>query len=189
MADRIADGKGLGWGAAGVLFIAYGLAYTPWFPASVLNSSFGHSATLFAAIALLLAAGASFLRGERLHAAFFGFLSALTWAAPTLMDAVWADPAAYEGVEGSLAFNGWVLLGYALFNLMVGIGGWRSEEVGTPGAAAMMSVGVLFTVNAAAHWGAPSVLFLGVALFGSAAAAASFWAAGRALVGGEIGAG
>lgn len=37
--------------------------------------------------------------------------------------------------------------------------------------------------------GAPSALYLGVALVGSAAAAASFRAAGRALVGGDVGPG
>ena len=181
MGGRIADGRGLGFGAAGAFFLGAGLAYSPWFSPEVLFSPFGTSMTLFAGGALLLAAVAAFLRGERLHASFFGFLAALTWAGPNVVDAVWSTGGAFEDVEGSVAWTGWVLFGYALINLTIGVAGLRGDEMGPAGSVAVLGVATGFLANALAHWGAPPFLYLVVGGAYLTASAAAFWAARTAL--------
>lgn len=187
MNHRIAGGKGLGFAAVGIFFLALGLRYSPWFDPTVTSSRWGIVVSGFAAVALLVSGIACLLRGERLHAAFFVFWSAFALAGPAMVEAVWTSPGAFEGIDGSRVWNGWILFGVALFNLFAGIGALRGEEVERPGAMAMLMVGVMFVSNAVEHWGTPywgeqSFLDGVTAAAGLIAAAAGFWASGRVLL-------
>lgn len=191
MIRQIADAKGLGFAAVGISFLGLGLRYSPWFDPMVPWSRFGTTVSIFTAIILLVAGITCLLRGERLHGAFFIFWSALGFGGPGMVDMVWTGPDAFEGIEGSRVWNGWILFGIALFNLFVGVGAFRGEEVERPGAVAMVMVGVMFVSNAVEHWGTPywgeqSFLDLVTAAAGLIVVAAAFWASARALLREEV---
>ena len=126
-----------------------------------------------------------------MHGAFFVFWSALGFGGPGMVDMVWTAPGAFEAIEGSRVWNGWILFGIALFNVFVGIGAFRGEEVERPGAVAMLMVGVMFVSNAVEHWGTPywgeqSFLDGITAAAGLIVAVAAFWVSARALLRKEV---
>lgn len=184
MSDRIADTKGLGFAGVGIYYLGFGLARS-FYPFESLWSTFGTVMSLATAIVMLVAGVTCLLRLERLHGAFFIFLGALTLAGPAMMQNVWAGPSALEGTEGSLYWNGWVIVGFALFLLPLGIGALRGKEVNQSGSVAMLMLGVAFLINGAGHLGGSSVLNVltfvdaGVTLI---AVAAAFWTAGHLLI-------
>lgn len=191
MKNRIADATGLGFATVGIFFLGLGLRYSPWFDPTVTSSRWGIVVSGFAAVALLVSGVACLLRGERLQAAFFVFWSAFALAGPAMVEAVWASPGSFEGIDGSRVWNGWILFGVAFFNLFAGIGALKGDEVERPGAVAMVMVGVMFVSNAVEHWGTPywgeqSFLDGVTAAAGLVVAVAAFWASARALLREEV---
>lgn len=184
MSNRIAEVRGLGFTSVGIYLLGLGLYYSPWFSGS--SALFGTVQSLFVAITLLVTGLVSLLRGDRLVGAFFIFWSALASADPGMVSNVWANSGAFEGAENSRVWNGFILFGFALFNLPAGISALRGNEVDTAGGLAMVAAGVLFFVNAVEHWGTAywgvHVLDAVVGGAGLVGATAAFWAGGRALL-------
>lgn len=78
MGERIANPKALGFAAFGIAAWMYGLLNAGWYSMDAAAATVGRF-TALAAIALFIAALASFLRNESWYAVFFMFWTAVIW--------------------------------------------------------------------------------------------------------------
>lgn len=174
MTDRTADPRALGFGALGIGFWMHALAYAGWFPLEATATGVVQDASIFATFALLVAALASFLRGEAWHAVFFMFWSALFWGVKTETG---ADPAA--------AYAGWYFLLIAAFGLLLWLRAKGDDEVGKPAVLASFTIVLTFVAFALGGWGLGTLFWVIGGYAGLAAAVLAFWAAADVLLPGS----
>lgn len=160
---QIANPQALGFGALAIPFWMYAMINAGWFP-----EAFGTDAALDAAIlstyALLVAALASFLRGETWHAVFFMFWAAFGWAVTV-----------QTGEASPDAFRGWFTLTVVVFNLLLAWGAFRDRELGTDRALVALGASLWFLGSALSSWGLASVFGMIGGYIGLLTALLAFW--------------
>ncbi|HKJ93343.1 MAG TPA: hypothetical protein VJ957_09245 [Longimicrobiales bacterium] len=174
MGDRVADAKALGFSAFAIIAWMNSMLGAGWTApdASVLNA-----VVVFAGFALLIAALASFLRGEAWHAAFFLFWSALLMGYKASMSMGMAGPSAYAGWYDITV----VVVSFLLF--------MAAQRSGFELPVVLLSIGVTLTFLAEAlgGWLGGSFWMVISGYIGLATGLVSFWAAAVAF--GQMGGG
>lgn len=178
MEGRIADPKALGFGAFAIGAWMYSMIDAGWFAMSTYGSGTSQAVGAFAAVALLVAAIAAFLRDDGWHALFFAFWAAVFWGFSGVLDMAGGDP----------TYAGWHSLTIAVFNLLLLLSARRSG-VDTPGVAVSGGVTVAFLCWAAAGILGVDALTMVGGYLGLATAVAGFWAASAGMPGGVAAAG
>lgn len=176
MNDRIADPRALGFGVLGIAFWMHAMAYAGWFPMAATGSGSGMSAAVLATFALLVAAIASFLKGQTWHATFFMFWSALFWGLKS-----------GGGGEAASAYTGWYFAAITLFGLLIWIRAMGDQEVGTPAVLTSLGIVVGFLAFALAGWGVAGFFWVIGGYVGLITALLAFWAAADAMGTGGVG--
>ncbi|MEJ2216015.1 MAG: GPR1/FUN34/YaaH family transporter [Gemmatimonadota bacterium] len=174
MGDRVADPKALGFGAFAMMAWVYSMQHAGWYA----NGSYAatlHGAAAFATVALLIAALASFLRGETWHAVFFMFWSALLMGYR-------AGPAGVDAV------GGWYLLTIALVSFFLFLRALK-DGLGVPVVLLAIGVALSFLLYALGSWLGGVFWVVVGGYVGLLTALATFWAAASALgiIGGGAG--
>lgn len=173
MGNRVADPKALGFGAFAIAGWMFGMLDSGWYAFVDAGASL-HEVMVFSALALLIAALASFLRDEAWYAVFFMFWSALTWGFRAGITEV--------GMTGVTAYAGWGYMTVALVSLLLFLAALKAAG-GLPVVLVALGVTVAMALLGLGGW-------LGggfwAALGGYAEMAtglAAFWATAAALLG------
>jgi succinate-acetate transporter protein len=169
MGDRVADPKALGFSAFAIMSWMYSMVYAGWYTPGIGTL---HSVVTFATIALLIAALASFLRGEAWHAVFFMFWSALIMGYRAGLDA---------GMAGQSAYAGWYFLGIAVVSLFLFFAALRAM-LGLPTVLLSIGATLSFAAYALANWLGGAFWFGLGGYIGLVASLAAFWAAIMAIM-------
>ncbi|HKK08159.1 MAG TPA: hypothetical protein VKA44_04680 [Gemmatimonadota bacterium] len=170
MGDRVADPRALGFGVFAILTWMYSLVDAGWYGPEMAGSMFQDVAT-FAAIGLLIAALAAFVRGDQWHATFFMFWTALIWGFRAAMSA---------GMTAPNAYTGWYDILIVAVSLLLFMSA-RQAGVGTPEVLVSFLVCVLFLAFALSGWlGGETWTVLG-GYVGLVTGAASLWATASAM--------
>lgn len=176
MGDRVASAKALGFGAFGIVAWMYSMFDTGWFtPEQAGGVAAGVG--IFASTALLVAALASFLRGETWHAVFFMLWSAFVHGYGATMQAGAAGPSPYEGWYSALI---------ALISLMLFM---AAQRMGAGMPVVLLSLGatLAFVGFALAGWLGGGIWLMLGGYLGLATGLAALWATYAEM--GSIGAG
>lgn len=172
MGDRVADPRALGFGVFAIITWMFSLVDAGWYPPEMAGSMF-QAVTSLAAIGLLIAALAAFVRGDQWHATFFMFWTALVWGFRAAMSAGMTAPNAYTGWYDILIVAVSVLLFMAA----------RRAGLGTPEVLVSFLVCLLFLAFALSGWLGGQVWTVLGGYIGLATGAASLWATSAALGG------
>jgi succinate-acetate transporter protein len=170
MSDRVADPKALGFAAFGFAAWMFSLANAGLYA----DPSVGTMLTVvasFSTIALLIAALASFLRGEAWYATFFMFWTAFMWGYKAVMGSA----------MGASAFGAWFDILVALVSLLLLMAALRISA-GMPVILLSLAVVLSFLLSALGGWLGGGFLMTLSSWAGLAAGLAAFWATA-----GEIG--
>lgn len=170
MNGRVASGKALGFAAFAVGGWMYSVVTAGWYGMEALGSPVWSSVTLFATVALVLAALAAFLRGDGWHAAFFGFWAAVFWGAQ-----------AGSQADAPGAFGAWYFLGIALFSLLLWLGSLKASGTSSRAGLVALGVGLAFVGWALHAWGLGTVFAAIGGYVGMITAVVSFWVAADEL--------
>lgn len=163
---QVANPKALGFGVFAILVWMYSMIWAGWFPQDVFGSGTALDVATLATYALLVAALASFLRGESWHAVFFMFWSALAWSVQV-----------QAGEGGAEAFRAWFYLTIAVFHLFLAGGAFQDQELGA--GRALVAVGAVLAVLgfALAGWGLGGIFGMIGGYIGLITALLAFWIA------------
>ena len=176
MGDRIANPKALGFAAFGIIAWMYSMLYAGWY-APDSTGTFLHQVASFAAIAMLIAALAAFLRNETWYAVFFMFWAAVIWGYRTGLG---------MGAVNLNAYGGWYGILIALVSLFLLLAAVR-VAAGVPVVLLNLGNALAWISWALAGWlGTRFWAVLG-GYIGLVTALAAFWAAWVAFgaMGGE----
>jgi len=171
MENRVANPNGLGFAAWAIGAWMYSMVPAGWFPLEQLESSTMRGVATFAMLALLIAALASFLRGNAWHGVFFMFWSAIWWG--------------YQGTGGggNEVFVGWYFLAIAVVSFFLW---WAALRSGLSLPVNLLSLGlwIAFALWALGYWFGLDVLALIGGYVGLLSALAAFWATAVEMLGG-----
>lgn len=166
---QIANPKALGFGTFALGVWPYMMIWAGWFSEGF-NLVSIHDATVIATYALLVAALASFLRGESWHAVFFMFWSALFWAMQI------------QGGDASVeAFRAWFYLTVTVFSLLLAVGGFQSEEPPALHSGIALGSSVVALGIALSLWGLGNVFGIVAGYIGLITALLAFWVTAQEL--------
>lgn len=174
MGDRVADAKALGFSAFAIIAWMSSMVSAGWYTP---DTAVMHGVIVFSALALLIVALASFLRGEAWHAVFFLFWWALIMGYKTSME---------TGMMGMSAYGAWYDITIALVSFLLFAAALRSA-LGMP--VVLLSIGVTLTYVASAigGWAGGRFWMVLSGYIGLVTALAAFWAAASAF--GQMGGG
>ena len=172
MGDRVADPRALGFGVFAILTWMFSMVDAGWYGPELAGSMM-QGVTTVAAVGLLIAALASFLRGETWYATFFTFWTALIWGFRAVMSAGMTAPNAYTGWYDILVVAVSLLLFMAA----------RQAGLGTPEVLVSFLVCLLFLAFALSGWLGGEIWTVLGGYVGLATGAASLWATSAALGG------
>lgn len=174
MGDRVADAKALGFSAFAIIAWMSSMLSAGWYTG---DASVMHGAIVFSAFALLIAALASFLRGEAWHAVFFLFWTALIMGYKASME---------SGMMGMSGYGAWYDFAIAVISFLLFMAAMRSG-FGLP--VVLLSIGVVLSYLASTLGGWLGGNFWTVlsGYIGLATGLAAFWAAAMAFA--EMGGG
>lgn len=170
MNGQIANSRALGFAAIAISGWTYSLVHAGWLMPSALGSGAAHDVAVFATFALLVAALASFLRGEMWHAVLFMFLSAFWWAIQTAGGEVQAQ-----------AFQGWYYLSAAVFAGLLCLSAFQSDEIEADASLVALGIALVLLGLSLTNLGLPAVFAMMAGYVGLATALLSFWVAAREL--------
>lgn len=162
---RIANAQALGFGVLGVLGWMYSMTLTGWFPIEVSAGATGTEIVILTAYALLVAALASFLRGESWHGVFFMFWSAYAWASQAQLGEVSAG-----------AYRGWFYLTLTAFLLILAWGALQDEALGLLRPLVALGSALVFLGVALGYLGVGAAFLIG-GYVGLLTALLEFWIA------------
>lgn len=169
---QIANPKALGFAALAIPFWMYSMAWAGWFSTDVFGTGTALDAAILSTYALLVAALASFLRGETWHAVFFMFWTAYGWAAKTQV-----------GESSPEAFSGFFAATIAVFSLILT---WRAfQDQAVTGAQPLFALGasLAFLSWALAMLGVAGIFGAIGGYIGLLTALVGFWVATTELIG------
>lgn len=165
MGDRVADPKALGFAAFGIVAWMYSMLYAGWYMPADAEVTL-HGVVTFALIGLLIAALASFLRGESWHAVFFMFWSAILWGYRASLRG---------GMMAPNSYSAWYFIAIALVSVFLLLAAMRMG-LGLPVVLLSLTVTLSFVAQGLGGWlGGTFWLALGGYL-GLATGLASLWA-------------
>lgn len=170
MNSSIGNPKALGFGAWAIGAWMYSMVPAGWFPVAQMNSSTLAGVATFAKIALLVAALASFLRGESWHGVFFMFWSAVWWG--------------FNSTGAAGGYAAWYLIVVAVVSFLLWLAANRS---GVGAAANLVSLGVwvVFLLWGLGGWFAHDILMVIGGYVGLITALIAFWATFGEIPGGK----
>lgn len=160
---RIANPNALGFGVFAILAWTYGMIYAGWFPDAT-GTVTALDTAILGTYALLVAAIASFLRGETWHAVFFMFWSGLAWGLKI-----------QTGETGPEAFLGWSFLTIAVFHFLLAWGAFQRRELGRGRTLVALGEGLVFLSFALAGWGLSKVFWVLGGYVALLTALVAFW--------------
>ncbi len=164
MSDRVADPKGLGFAAFGFAAWMFSMANAGWYSGADVGTMLTVVAG-FSSIALLIAALASFLRGESWYAVFFMFWTAYMWGYKAVLGSA----------MGASGFGAWFDISVALVSLLLLMGALRISA-GMPVVLLSLAVVLSFLTSALGGWMGGGFLITLSSYLGLAAGLAAFWA-------------
>lgn len=160
---QIANPKALGYGVFAILAWTYGMIYAGWFPEAT-GTETALDTAILGTYALLVAAIASFLRGESWDAVFFMFWSGLAWGLKI-----------QTGDTGPEAFLGWSFLTIAVFHFLLAQGAFQRLERSVDRTLVAFGEGLAFLSFALAGWGISNVFWLVGGYVALLTALVAFW--------------
>lgn len=169
LAAQIANPKALGFGVLAIAGWMYSMAWAGWFSREVLGSVTAYDAIILATAGLLVAALASFLRGETWHAVLFMFWAGYSWAIQTQV-----------GESTPEGYFGWFLLTISVFHLFLGAGALRREN-GSDRAMVAFGLSLAFLSFALAQFGLPGFFAIVGGYVSLATALLAFWIAAKEI--------
>lgn len=174
MGDRVADAKALGYSAFAIIVWMSSMVSAGWYTP---DTAVVNGVITFAALALLIVALASFLRGEAWHAVFFLLWWALIMGYKTSME---------TGMMGMSPYGAWYDITIALVSFLLFAAALRSS-FGLPVVLLSIGVALAYLSSAIGGWAGGRFWMVLSGYIGLVTALAAFWAAASAF--GRLGGG
>lgn len=167
MSDRVANPRALGFSVFAILAWMYSMPDAGWYGMGAMGTSTSSQVATLAAIGMLIAGIAGFMRNDAWHGTFFIFWAALIWGMRGGMG---------SGAASIPGFDAWAELTVALVSFFL----YTSAQRSGAGMAAMLTalgICLTFLTMAIGHWTGTSLWTVIDGYIGLITGLLAFWAA------------